>query len=73
MDDQRQRDEEPDHADPRYRIEAHARARAIRRPLAQSRVAIAAGPAPRLLVVVHLNSERTVEPVREDSSFAEKQ
>jgi hypothetical protein len=27
MDDQRQRDEEPDHADPRYRIEAHAIAR----------------------------------------------
>jgi hypothetical protein len=27
----------------------------------------------RLLHVVHLNSERTVEPMREDSSFAEKQ
>jgi hypothetical protein len=29
-------------------------------------------PASRLLVVVHLSSERTVEPVRQDSSFAEK-
>ena len=34
---------------------------------------MALGPAPRLLVVVHLNSERTLEPVRQDCSFAEKQ
>ena len=26
-----------------------------------------------LLLLVHLNSERTVEPVRQDGSFAEKQ
>ena len=31
------------------------------------------GPASRLLVVVYRSSERTVEPVRQDSSFAEKQ
>src|SRR4051794_3297675 len=30
-------------------------------------------PATALLRVVHLSSERTVEPVRQDSSFAEKQ
>jgi len=30
-------------------------------------------PTSRLLVVVHLSSERTLEPVRQDSSFAEKQ
>jgi hypothetical protein len=29
--------------------------------------------ASRLLLVVHLGSARTVEPVRQDSSFAEKQ
>jgi hypothetical protein len=28
---------------------------------------------PALLVFVHLNSERTVEPVRKDCCFAEKQ
>jgi len=27
----------------------------------------------RLLLLVHLSSDRTVEPVRQDSSFAEKQ
>jgi hypothetical protein len=41
--------------------------------LAQLRIAIAPGPAPRLLVVVHPGSERTLEPALQDSSFAEKQ
>ena len=57
----------------RCRFEAAAIARALPRQLAQLRIAIAPGPAPRLLVVVHLSSERTLEPVRQDSSFAEKQ
>jgi hypothetical protein len=43
------------------------------RELAQSRVAMALGPVSRLLVVVHLNSERKIESVRQDGSFAEKQ
>jgi hypothetical protein len=30
------------------------------------------GRAPRLLVLVHCGSERTLEPVRQDGSFAEK-
>jgi hypothetical protein len=33
---------------------------------------MATGPAPRLLVVVHLGSERALESVHRDSSFAEK-
>src|SRR5215207_8430283 len=31
------------------------------------------GPRAALLLVVHLSSERAVEPVRQDSSFSEKQ
>jgi hypothetical protein len=34
---------------------------------------MAPSPASRLLVLVHLSSERAVEPVRRDSPFAEKQ
>jgi hypothetical protein len=41
---------------------------AIPRQLAQSRVAMAPGPAPRLLVVVHLSSQRTLVPMRQDGS-----
>ena len=43
----------------RCRVEAHAIARAFPRQLAQSRVAMAPGPAPRLLVVVHTSSDAT--------------
>jgi hypothetical protein len=56
----------------RCRNEAHAIAGAIPRQLAQLRVAMAAGPAPRLLVVVRLSSELTVQAVRQDCSFAKK-
>jgi hypothetical protein len=42
-------------------------------PVVNSRVAIAPDPTSPLLVVVQLSSERTLEPVRHDSSFAEKQ
>ena len=48
--------EESERARRRYRIEAHAIARAIPRQLAQSRVAMAPAPAPRLLVVVRSGS-----------------
>ncbi len=71
--DQRQRREAASHVELRYRVKAHAIARAIERRLSQFRVAMAPGTWSRLLVVVHLSSERTVEPVRQDSSFAEKQ
>jgi hypothetical protein len=34
---------------------------------------MATGPAPRLLVVVQPSSELTLDPVRRDASFPEKQ
>jgi len=40
--------------------QAHAIVRAIPRQLAQSRVAMAPGPGPWLLVVVRLSSERAI-------------
>jgi hypothetical protein len=43
------------------------------RQLPQSRVAMATGPAPRLLVVVQLSSERVRQAVPQDCSFAERQ
>src|SRR3954451_25254351 len=48
-------------------------ARAIRRQLAQSRVAMMPGPASRRLVVVRLSSERACQAVGQDRSFARRQ
>ena len=50
----------------------HRVARAIPRQLVQSRVTTAPGPAPRLLVVVQLSSDRAGHAARQDCSFAKK-
>jgi hypothetical protein len=47
-----------------YRLEAHAIARAIPGRLAWLQIAIAPGPAPRLLVVVRLSSQGLDLPAR---------
>jgi hypothetical protein len=49
-------------------IEAFARARAIPRQLAQSGVVMAAGPAPRLLVVVRSDSPGCMPTVTRDAA-----
>ena len=48
-------------------------ARALRRQLVQSRVAIAPGAVSWLLVVVRLSSARVRQAARQDFSFAKKQ
>jgi hypothetical protein len=73
MDDQRRRSQESDHTFRRCCFETHVITRAIPGRLAQLQIAIAPGPAPRLLVVVQLSSQRTLETVRQDRCFAKQQ